>query len=269
MTRKGRTITPARLTSVATARIQLARGRPARPRQGLTTAELPGKVAQHATKSRFQDWNSMSASSASTAPPPPHEARRRWFRAILAGVVLLAGVAIVQIARAILRAIEARAVTVVVGPADPDAPSPRGDAYAADPVLGLRTRRNLEQRFVIHPLHSSPSGAGQDRIVRRSDNLGLIRTEDVTTLAPGPRALLAGDSHLMGVVSNGDNAADLLERRLRADGRRDVAVYNASCGFYSLYQEVLRLRSFAETLKPDLFIVVCFLGNDFVELEDT
>ena len=44
-----------------------------------------------------------------------------------------------------------------------------------------------------------------------SHNLGLVRTDDVTTLAAGPRALLVGDSHLMGVVSNADNASDLLE----------------------------------------------------------
>jgi len=214
----------------------------------------------------------MSPSPAPTestaAPPPPHEARRRWFRRILAGFVLLAGVVVVQVGRAIVGALESRLATVVTGPADPDAPSPRGDAYASDPVLGVRPRRNLEQRFVIHPLHSPPSGGERDRVVRRTDNLGLVRSEDVTTLATGPRALLVGDSHLMGVVSNADNAADLLERRLRAEGRVGAAVYNASCGFYSLYQEVLRLRSLAETLKPDLFIVVCFLGNDFVELED-
>jgi len=211
----------------------------------------------------------MSASPASTAAPPsPHEARRRWFRWILAGFVLLAGVAVVQIGRAIVRALESRPVTLVVGPADPDAPSPHGEAYAADPVLGVRPRRNVEQRYEVHPLHSPPTEGGKDHIVRRSNNLGLVRADDVTTLATGPRALLVGDSHLMGVVSNADNASDLLEKRLRAGGRAGAAVYNGSCGFYSLYQEVLRLRSLAETLKPDLFVVVCFLGNDFVELED-
>jgi len=214
----------------------------------------------------------MSASPAPTAsiaaPPPPHEARRRWFRRILAGFVLLEGVVIVQVGRAIARALESMPETVVVGPADLDAPSPHGDAYAADPVLGVRPRRNVEQRYEVHPLHSPPTEGGKDRIVRRSNNLGLVRSEDVTTLASGPRALLVGDSHLMGVVSNADNASDLLEKRLRAGGRAAAAVYNGSCGFYSLYQEVLRLRSLAETLKPDLFVVVCFLGNDFVELED-
>lgn len=210
----------------------------------------------------------MSASPASNAPPPPHEARRRWFRRILAGFVLLAGAGAVWIGRAIVGALAARPATTVVGPADPDAPSPRGDAYASDRVLGVRPRRNVEQRFVIQALHSPPTAGSRYEVVRRSDNLGLVRREDVTTLAAGPRVLLAGDSHLMGVVSNGDNAADLLERRLRADGRRDAAVYNASCGFYSLYQEVLRLRSLAATLQPDLLVVVCFLGNDFVELED-
>jgi hypothetical protein len=211
----------------------------------------------------------MSASPASTAaPPPPHEARRSRFRRILAFVVLVLLVVVGLVVRAIVRAIESRPATIIVGPADPDAPSPRGDAYAADPVLGVRPRRNVEQRYEIHPLHSPPTEGGKDRIVRRTDNLGLVRSEDVTTLAAGPRTLLVGDSHLMGVVSNADNAGDLLEKRLRAGGRTDAAVYNASCGFYSLYQEVLRLRSLAETLKPDLFVVVCFLGNDFVELED-
>jgi hypothetical protein len=73
---------------------------------------------------------------------------------------------------------------------------------------------------------------------------------------------------MMGVVSNADNASDLLEARLRAHGHPDAAVYNAACGFYSLYQEVLRLRVTAPRLAPAVLVDVVFLGNDFVELED-
>ena len=87
---------------------------------------------------------------------------------------------------------------------------------------------------------------------------------------PGPpRLLLVGDSHLMGVVDNADNAADVLERSLRARaGLERAAVLNASCGYYSLYQDVLRARTLLDELAPRLLVIAVFLGNDFLELED-
>lgn len=194
--------------------------------------------------------------------------RRRVMRRLLAGVWLVALVVAVLAVRAMLKRRADAPSVIATGPAGDDVASPRGAIFAFDPVVGFRPRRGVEQRFTVHPLHGAPSGGGRDKIRRRSDNLSLIRAEDVVELAPGPRVLLVGDSHLMGVVSNADNASDLLEARLHADGFGGAAVYNGSCGFYNLFQDVLRMRSLRDALRPDLYLLVVYLGNDWVELED-
>lgn len=199
---------------------------------------------------------------------PPPAPRRRAFQAALALYVLVAvAVAAISI-RGVLQHRAAAPRYVSTGIAGDDVEAPQSPLLALDPVVGIRPRRNYEQNFVMHALHSPGSGGGKDRITRRTNNLALVRPTDVTELAPGARVLLVGDSHLMGVVNAPDNAAARLESMLLKGGFPQAAVYNASCGFYSLWQDVLRVRQMAETLAPDALVVVVFLGNDFVELED-
>ncbi len=163
-----------------------------------------------------------------------------------------------------IRAWRDRRVEVTLfGDAD-ETPWPADAQLAVDPVVGWRPRRNADFRMRIAPL-----GGERVRVLRHHDNLGLIRTDDVRELPGPPRVLLVGDSHLMGVVSNADNAADVLERSLRASpGLGRAAVLNGSSGLYSLYQDVLRARSLVDALRPGLLVIAVFLGNDFVELED-
>lgn len=207
----------------------------------------------------------------SPTPPaasPLTSTRRRAMRRLLAVYWIVALVVAAASVRALLRRHSDRPSVVSTGSSGDDLPSARGELYAIDPIVGVRPRRSLEIRFVIHPLHVAPTGGGRDKVTRRTDNLSLVRRDDVVELASGPRVLLVGDSHMMGVVSNEDNAADLLESRLHSDGFGGAAVYNGSCGFYSLYQDVLRMRTLRDALRPDLFLLVVFLGNDLIELED-
>ena len=132
-----------------------------------------------------------------------------------------------------------------------------------DPVVGFRPRRDFVGRLRMGPLGGRPV-AHQ----RKQNNLGLIRTEDVNGIPDARRVLLLGDSHLMGVVDNADNAGNVLERALRErSGDADASVYNAACGNYSLYQYVLRARMLVDALRPDTLAAVIFLGNDLLELE--
>jgi len=132
-----------------------------------------------------------------------------------------------------------------------------------DPVVGFRPRRDFVGRLRMGPL-----GGRRVAHERKQNNLGLIRREDVNALPDARRVLLLGDSHLMGVVDNADNASDVLERALRErSGDSEATVYNAACGNYSLYQYVLRARTLLETLQPDTLVAVIFLGNDLLELE--
>jgi hypothetical protein len=132
-----------------------------------------------------------------------------------------------------------------------------------DPVVGFRPRRDFVGRLRMGPLGGEPRPHE-----RRQNNLGLIRTEDVHELPDARRVLLLGDSHMMGVVDNADNASDVLERALRErSGDPNASVYNAACGNYSLYQYVLRARTLVDRLRPDTIVAVIFLGNDLLELE--
>jgi hypothetical protein len=140
-----------------------------------------------------------------------------------------------------------------------------GEQFAVlDPVVGWRPRRDFVDRYRMAPL-----GGRRVPHVRVQNNLGLIRSEDVTELPKGRRVLLLGDSHLMGVVSNSENASDVLERLARErSGDSELSVYNASCHNYSLYQYVLRARTLIDRLRPDTLLAVIFAGNDLLELED-
>ncbi|MSR46217.1 MAG: hypothetical protein EXS13_03985 [Planctomycetes bacterium] len=146
-------------------------------------------------------------------------------------------------------------------------PWPQDAQYVVDPVVGHRPKSGLDRRFLMGPL-----GGEAQKLRRRHDGLGLIRdVEDPTgaALAASPRVLLIGDSHLMGVVANADNAAAVLERRLRAQPTLANAVMlNASAGYYSLWQLVLRARTLANPIAADVLVLGVFLGNDFIELED-
>lgn len=149
-------------------------------------------------------------------------------------------------------------------------PWSKDSQYVVDPVVGHRPRRSIEVRLRLGPL-----GGEAVRGTRRQNNLGLIRGDDLFELPGPPRLLLIGDSHLMGVVNTADNAAAVLERRLRAPAdastpaRPAAAVLNASAGYYSLWQLVLRARTLAPALAPDVLVLAVFLGNDFLELEDS
>lgn len=202
--------------------------------------------------------------------------RRRWFWALLATfdlALLGGGGALAWRLRDVARVVEER--EPADGPAHDGAAAEllaalaeerawRDPQYVVDPVVGHRPKRSLAVR-----LHVGPLGGEPVRARRLHNNLGLIRADDLFELPAAPRVLFVGDSHSMGVVANADNASDVLERRLRAaHADAPATVLNASAGYYSLWQLVLRSRTLADALRPQLFVLSVFLGNDLLELED-
>jgi len=143
--------------------------------------------------------------------------------------------------------------------------SPRGRQYVVDDRVGWRPRANVT---VGNPIESL-DGRVRRSFLRHHNNWGLIETDDFAGPPSKPAVLLLGDSHLMGIVSNEENASQLLQRFLRErPGRGSATVVNAASGNYSLYQYYLRARSLGDRIDPNLFLVVVFAGNDFYELED-
>jgi len=135
-----------------------------------------------------------------------------------------------------------------------------------DEVVGWRPKSNVAIKGTMHAIDKQFS----QKYERHHNNFGLIRQEDaVGDIEQSPVVLLIGDSHMQGVVSTHENASAVLEGLLRdKGGYKQALVINGSCGMYSLYQYALRVKTLAPLVKPDLIIIVAFIGNDFLELED-
>ncbi|MCA8949338.1 MAG: SGNH/GDSL hydrolase family protein [Planctomycetes bacterium] len=137
--------------------------------------------------------------------------------------------------------------------------------FAVDPEVGFKTARSVSVRFRMGPL-----GGDAEALVRSSNNHGFIAEEDYGEVIPPPRVVVLGDSHTMGVVATADNIGPVLQRALRAQpGLERATVMNAGTGPYSLYQYLLRARQLLPHYRPQALVVVVFLGNDFLNLEDT
>ncbi len=137
------------------------------------------------------------------------------------------------------------------------------DAYVVDPVAGLRPRRSAT---IAHPMTGLDLSDPQ-QIEKRRDAHAFLRADPLPTPLDRPAALFVGDSHLDGVVSTADNATTLLERGSEAAGAPCYCL-NAGCGLYSLWQSVLRARDLLPQWRPRAVVVVVFLGNDFLDLDD-
>lgn len=147
----------------------------------------------------------------------------------------------------------------------PEAKVPgRGELFAIDPIAGLRSARNVEAELSMAGMNAPTA----ERVKRRSNNMGFIRSDDLPESLTEPRIIVLGDSHTMGVVGTEDNVGPVLERLLRMDNATpDALVLNAGCAFYSLYQYALRARTLVPEFTPRVLLVVVFIGNDFLDLE--
>jgi lysophospholipase L1-like esterase len=98
-----------------------------------------------------------------------------------------------------------------------------------------------------------------------TNNLGFRNLQPVRESRPQLRVLVAGDSHTAGVVPPADSFASRLAGELReATKIADVETLNGGKGGYSFYNYLGVLEKHLD-LKPDVFVMVVFGGNDFVE----
>lgn len=137
--------------------------------------------------------------------------------------------------------------------------------YVVDPVAGLRCRSSST---VSHPMTGLDASDPQVAIEKKRDANAFLREHELPSPLDRPTVLLVGDSHIEGVVSTPDNVSSLLEA---ASAPTSTPYYclNAGCGFYSLWQHVLRARDLLPKWKPRVVVIVVFLGNDFLDLDNT
>lgn len=139
-------------------------------------------------------------------------------------------------------------------------PRSESDYYIEDKLLGHRHRPHASRRFAW-PEH--PKG----QVEMRTNNLGFRHDFDLEAQKPANvrRILVAGDSHLDGVVHNSESFASRLESMLNRDAIPPARfqVLNAATGYYGPDHYAKTLDAY-ESLAPDALVVGFYTGNDFL-----
>ena len=100
----------------------------------------------------------------------------------------------------------------------------------------------------------------------RTNSLGMREDEEVLASQPDLRVLVAGDSHTDGACANSESFANRLEALLLEDRPGQVVeVLNTGTGGYSFYNYLGVVERYAD-LRPDVFVVAVYGGNDFTDL---
>jgi len=132
------------------------------------------------------------------------------------------------------------------------------ERYVYDEVCNFRFRANkrVDVVFEEHPAGGYSVG---------TNSAGFLKDAELL-VDPELRVLVTGDSHTAGVCDNSENLTAVLEASLREQhAGRAIEVLNAGCGFYTFYQ-YLGVLERCLVLEPDVFVVVVFGGNDFLEV---
>ena len=142
----------------------------------------------------------------------------------------------------------------------PHVPSGETDYYQGDSIAGHFHVPNAFREFnwPEHPL---------GKIEMKTNNLGF-RDDSETIIKKSPgliRILITGDSHTDGVLYNSESVSAQLEKSLKSKyPKKDFEVLNAGNGYYGPQNYLGVLKKFLY-LKPDVFIVIVYTGNDYVD----
>jgi hypothetical protein len=139
-------------------------------------------------------------------------------------------------------------------------PSGDADYYQADSLAGHFHKPNVTRDFkwLEHPL---------GKIIMKTNNLGFRKDEPTErNKPPGTvRIIITGDSHTDGVIYNSESVASRLEEMLREKyPEKKHEALNAGNGYFGPQNYFGVYRKFS-SLKPDVFIVIIYTGNDFLD----
>ena len=130
--------------------------------------------------------------------------------------------------------------------------------YVLDPVVGHIHKSNVTFSY---PWPEHKDG----KITVKTDNFGFKRDSDIQQEKQNKiRILVTGDSHTDGVINNSESCCALLENLLNKSSNKTFEVINGGCGFYYT-RNYLRFLEKYSFLSPDVYIVILYGGNDFLE----
>ncbi len=105
------------------------------------------------------------------------------------------------------------------------------------------------------------------KIILKTNNFGFREDADTKiNITKGViRILVTGDSHIDGVVNNNESFPHVLESKLNLTSQPSkFEILNGGVGYYGPDQYFLFLHKYL-FLKPDIYIVVIYTGNDFLD----
>ena len=134
------------------------------------------------------------------------------------------------------------------------------DYYKADEIAGHIHQPNAKREF---PWEEHSTGI----MLITTNNLGFREDADTPKTKPAntTRILVTGDSHTDGVVHNAESFSNQLEHLLASEyPNRQFEVVNGGVGYYAPQNYAGFIERFAY-LKPDVFILTIYTGNDFID----
>ena len=131
--------------------------------------------------------------------------------------------------------------------------------YILDPIVGHIHKSNTSF-FFPWPEHKD------GKITSRTNNYGFRRDEEIFSNKQNKtRILLTGDSHIDGVINNSESCCTILENILdKLFDSKSFEVINSGVGHYFTKNYLGILKKYLY-LSPDVFIVIIYGGNDFIE----
>ncbi len=138
------------------------------------------------------------------------------------------------------------------GQLDPDRPG-----FVWDPISYLARPPGID-----YEMHGYVEAPGQFVHVR-TNALGMREDDEPSMEQPDLRILVAGDSHTDGAVANQYSFANVLEARLcEQRATASIEVLNAGVAYTSFPNYLGTLYKHLD-LKPDVFVMSVYTGNDF------
>jgi len=140
----------------------------------------------------------------------------------------------------------------------------QADYYQADEIVGFVHRPYAQRTFNWPEYHKG-------KLSLRTNNLGFREDADtdVEKKEDVIRVLMTGDSHIDGILDNSESFPNVLETLLNARaGKPHFEIINGGTGLYGPDEYFLFLKKFL-FLKPDIYVVIFYSGNDFLDASRT
>jgi hypothetical protein len=133
------------------------------------------------------------------------------------------------------------------------------DFYVYDPIAGHAHKINAKRHY-FWPEHKDGN------IILKTNNFGFRRDTDTFSNKKGKiRILLTGDSNVSGVINNSESCCAILENLLNQSYiDKSYEVINSAVGYYCPQNYLGIIKKYLY-LSPDIYIVIVYGGNDFIE----